>query len=51
MIYCFYLFDRDGVCLYYEDWNRSVKPKSLPGSASASAAAVQKHARARRTLL
>jgi hypothetical protein len=31
MIYCFYLFDRDGVCLYYEDWNRSVKPKSMPG--------------------
>ena len=33
MIYCFYLFDRDGVCLYYEDWNRSTKPKSLPGAA------------------
>jgi hypothetical protein len=31
MIYCFYLFDRDGVCLYYEDWNRTKKPKSLPG--------------------
>jgi hypothetical protein len=31
MIYCFYLFDRDGVCLYYEDWNRAKKPKSLPG--------------------
>lgn len=31
MIYCFYLFDRNGVCLYYEDWNRAKKPKSLPG--------------------
>ena len=31
MIFCFYLFDRDGVCLYYEDWNRTRKPKSLPG--------------------
>jgi trafficking protein particle complex subunit 1 len=30
MIYCFYLFNRDGVCLYYEDWNRVRKPKSLP---------------------
>mmetsp|Transcript_37830 Transcript_37830/g.86225 ORF Transcript_37830/g.86225 Transcript_37830/m.86225 type:complete len:147 (+) Transcript_37830:3-443(+) len=30
MIYCFYLFNRDGVCLYYEDWHRTKKPKSLP---------------------
>jgi trafficking protein particle complex subunit 1 len=30
MIYCFYLFNRDGVCLYYEDWNRVRKPKSIP---------------------
>jgi hypothetical protein len=51
MIYCFYLFDRDGVCLYYEDWNRSVKPKSLPGSASrwrpAQPQCKSTHARAR----
>eukprot|EP00288_Rhodomonas_lens_P018014 CAMPEP_0177700496 /NCGR_PEP_ID=MMETSP0484_2-20121128/6124_1 /TAXON_ID=354590 /ORGANISM="Rhodomonas lens, Strain RHODO" /LENGTH=134 /DNA_ID=CAMNT_0019211697 /DNA_START=69 /DNA_END=470 /DNA_ORIENTATION=- len=25
MIYCFYLFDRNGICLYYEDWNRAKK--------------------------
>mmetsp|Transcript_18844 Transcript_18844/g.38310 ORF Transcript_18844/g.38310 Transcript_18844/m.38310 type:complete len:147 (+) Transcript_18844:103-543(+) len=25
MIYCFYLFDREGTCLYYEDWNRTKK--------------------------
>ena len=29
------LFNRDGVCLYYEDWNRANKPKSLPGESSA----------------
>mmetsp|Transcript_50045 Transcript_50045/g.156628 ORF Transcript_50045/g.156628 Transcript_50045/m.156628 type:complete len:187 (-) Transcript_50045:477-1037(-) len=30
MIYCFYLFDRNGVCLYYEDWHRVKRPKNLP---------------------
>lgn len=28
MIYCFYLFNANGVCLYYEDWNRVNKPES-----------------------
>jgi hypothetical protein len=29
MIYCFYLFNTNGVCLYYEDWNRANKPRNL----------------------
>eukprot|EP00960_Hanusia_phi_P040870 754698-Hanusia_phi.AAC.1 len=32
MIYCFYLFDRDGVCLYYEDWHRVRSGRMSDGS-------------------
>jgi len=29
MIYSFYIFGRNGACLYYEDWNRRTAPKSM----------------------
>lgn len=29
MIYNFYIYSRNGACLYYEDWNRRTAPKSM----------------------
>ena len=29
MIYSFYIYGRNGTCLYYEEWNRKTPSKNL----------------------